>query len=310
MPSQLFLLFVLFFLLAKAADIIIVGIREISEKLKVNLYVAGIMLGFFTSLPEMSIAWSALASRAVSVSSGNLYGGIIVLFGFILGLSLVANRNVRTDGRWRSILPITLYLALPVLLALDGVLGAIDSGILILGYFAVLSYTYLHHEPPVPTRPNHTQASETIAPELMTILAGLMGVFLAAQLIVRTTISILAFYPALPLFSVGLIVYALGTNLPEIMVSIRSWRANIRELSISNLLGSAITNGLIFGATAFVMPTPIARDAQYAVTGVAIIGILAVVTLAYHSHKNFSRIEGYALLFCYIAFLLASYLVS
>ncbi|KKW34705.1 MAG: K+dependent Na+ exchanger related-protein [Parcubacteria group bacterium GW2011_GWB1_53_43] len=137
MPSQLFLLFVLFFLLAKAADIIIVGIREISEKLKVNLYVAGIMLGFFTSLPEMSIAWSALASRAVSVSSGNLYGGIIVLFGFILGLSLVANRNVRTDGRWRSILPITLYLALPVLLALDGVLGAIDSGILILGYFAV-----------------------------------------------------------------------------------------------------------------------------------------------------------------------------
>ena len=310
MPSQLFLLFVLFFLLAKAADIIIVGIREISEKLKVNLYVAGIMLGFFTSLPEMSIAWSALASRAVSVSSGNLYGGIIVLFGFILGLSLVANRNVRTDGRWRSILPITLYLALPVLLALDGVLGAIDSGILILGYFAVLSYTYLHHEPPVPARPNHTQASETIAPELMTILAGLMGVFLAAQLIVRTTISILAFYPALPLFSVGLIVYALGTNLPEIMVSIRSWRANIRELSISNLLGSAITNGLIFGATAFVMPTSIAQDAQYAVTGVAIIGILAVVTLAYHSHKNFSRTEGYALLLCYIAFLLASYLVS
>jgi len=144
----------------------------------------------------------------------------------------------------------------------------------------------------------------------MTILAGLMGVFLAAQLIVRTTISILAFYPALPLFSVGLIVYALGTNLPEIMVSIRSWRANIRELSISNLLGSAITNGLIFGATAFVMPTSIAQDAQYAVTGVAIIGILAVVTLAYHSHKNFSRTEGYALLLCYIAFLLASYLVS
>src|SRR3989344_55913 len=175
MPSQLFLLFVLFFLLAKAADIIIVGIREISEKLKVNLYVAGIMLGFFTSLPEMSIAWSALASRAVSVSSDNLYGGIIVLFGFILGLSLVAN---------------------------------------------------------------------------------------------------------------------------------------IRELSISNLLGSAITNGLIFGATAFVMPTSIAQDAQYAVTGVAIIGILAVVTLAYHSHKNFSRTEGYALLLCYIAFLLASYLVS
>src|SRR3989338_11526536 len=258
----------------------------------------------------MSIAWSALASRAVSVSSGNLYGGIIVLFGFILGLTLVANRNVRTDGRWRSILPITLYLALPVLLALDGALGAIDSGILILGYFAVLSYTYLHHEPPVPPRPNHTQASETIAPELMTILAGLMGVFLAAQLIVRTTISILAFYPALPLFSVGLIVYALGTNLPEIMVSIRSWRANIRELSISNLLGSAITNGLIFGATAFVMPTSIAQDAQYAVTGVAIIGILAVVTLAYHSHKNFSRTEGYALLLCYIAFLRASYLVS
>ncbi len=307
MSSQLFLLFVLFFLLAKAADIVIVGIRGIAEKLNINLYFAGILLGFFTSLPEMSIAWSTLASRAVDASVGNLYGGTIVLFGFILGFSLVVNRVVRTDGRWKSILPITLYLALPILLALDGRLGSSDSGILILGYFLVLYYTYTKHEPEMVSL--SSQARETVAPEVLTIIAGLVGVFLSAHLIVRTTLSILVLYP-LPLFSVGLIVYGLGTNLPEIVISIRSWRQNIRDLSVSNLLGSAITNGLIFGALAFVTPLLIQRDPQFMITSIALIGLLAIVTIAYHSHKRFTRGEGYALLAAYGTFLLASFLVS
>lgn len=307
MPSQLFLLCVLFFLLAKSADIVIVGIRGIAEKLRINLYFAGILLGFFTSLPEMSIAWNTLASRAVDASVGNLYGGTIVLFGFILGFSLVVNRVVRTDGKWKSILPITLYLALPILLALDGYLGSSDSGILILGYFLVLYYSYTQHEPEMASAP--TEVRETVAPEVLTIMAGLMGVFLSAHLIVRTTLSILVLHP-LPLFSVGLIVYGLGTNLPEIVISIRSWKQHIRDLSVSNLLGSAITNGLIFGALAFITPLLIQRDPQFMITSIALIGLLTIVTIAYHSHKRFTRGEGYALLAAYGTFLLASFLVS
>lgn len=308
MSSQICLLFVLFFLLAKAADIVIVGIRGIAEKLSINLYFAGILLGFFTSLPEMSIAWSTLASRAVDASVGNLYGGTIVLFGFILGLSLVANRVVCTDGKWKSILPITLYLALPILLALDGRLGSSDSGILMLGYFLVLYFTYTQHK--LETVPVYRkEVRETVAPEIITIMAGLMGVFLSAHLIVRTTLSILALYP-IPLFSVGLFVYGLGTNLPEIMISIRSWRQHIRDLSVSSLLGSAITNGLIFGTLAFISPLLIQRDPQFMITGITFIGLLAVVTIAYHSHRRFTRGEGYALLAVYGSFLIASFLVS
>lgn len=307
MSSQIFLLFVLFFLLAKAADIVIVGIRGIAEKLSINLYFAGILLGFFTSLPEMSIAWSTLASRAVDASVGNLYGGTIVLFGFILGFSLIANRVVRTDGKWESIVPITLYLALPILLAVDGHLGSVDSGILILGYFLVLYYTFTKHEPLEVSAPRKQR--EAVAPEVITIMAGLVGVFLSAHLIVRTTLSIIVLYP-LPLFSVGLIAYGLGTNLPEIVISIRSWRQNIRDLSVSNLLGSAITNGLILGALAFASPLLILRDPQFMITGIALIGLLAIVTIAYHSHRCFTRKEGFALIAAYGAFLLASFLIS
>lgn len=306
MCSQFFLLGVLFFLLAKAADIVIVGIRGLSEKLNINLYFAGIMLGFFTSLPETSIAWNTLTSHAVDASVGNLYGGIIVLFGLILGLSLIANRSVRTDGKWGSIIPITFYLTLPILLALDGRLGSIDSGILILGYFIVIYYTYTEHEPEVRSK---LVSYESVSPEILTIMAGLVGVFLSANLIVRTTLSILSFY-TIPLFVIGLIVYGLGTNLPEIVVSIRSWKQHIQDLSISNLLGSAITNGLIFGVLAFIAPIAIAINAQFMVTSIALIGLLAIVTIAYHSHKRFTRGEGYALLAAYGTFLLASFLVS
>lgn len=93
----LFLL-LLFIILGIAADVVVRNIKYIATVLKVRLFAFGIVLGLATSLPELSVGINAMMNEASSLSVGNLLGGIIVIFGLILGTSLIFNRSVETDG--------------------------------------------------------------------------------------------------------------------------------------------------------------------------------------------------------------------
>ena len=130
----------LFFILGKAADIVVVNVRKLGERFGVRLFFLGIILGLLTSLPELSIAINAAAYDATPLSYGNLLGGIIVLFGLIMGGSIVVNRKISTDGKTESIAPIALFLCLPLLMSLDGSIGFLEGVILIVAYFILVFF--------------------------------------------------------------------------------------------------------------------------------------------------------------------------
>lgn len=298
MSATLFLLCILFILISKSADVVIVGVRELAEKLRVNIFLAGLLLGVFTSLPEITIGLNALFEGIPDIAFGNMVGGTVVLFGLVLGLSSVLNRRIQTDGLFRSILPITLYLLLPLFYGLDGRISALDGAILIFGYLIVLGYTYSIHSRKSKALP-HTPRNYAVSAELLTILLGLIGVFLSANLIVRNTELVLEAYH-LPAFMVGLIVFSLGTNLPEVVVTIRSWRRNIKDLSLSNLFGSALTNGLTIGVLALMSPISIMRDNAYFALFAGTALLMGALSLFYQSGKEFTRAEGVVLIVIYL----------
>jgi len=296
MTAVIFFLIILFILIGKAADIVIVGVRELATKLGVNLFVAGMVLGVFTSLPEITIGVNALIANIPAIPFGNLTGGILVLFGPILGLSLILNRHVATDGAWSSILPITLYLMLPLLYGIDGKISALDGGILIFGYLVVLYYTYRSHRH---SAPRVHKREYNVSAELITIIVGMIGVFVCANAIVHYTQLLLEAY-RIPAFLIGLIVFSIGTNLPELTVTIRSWRHHIRDLSLSNLIGSALTNGLTVGAFALMAPITTISDYSYLALFAGTVILLGALTLFYKTNKAFSRAEGVVLIALYL----------
>ena len=295
MAPVIFLIVVLFILIGKAADIVITGVRGLAEKLRVNLFLAGMVLGLFTSLPEITIGINALAERIPAISFGNLIGGTLVLFGPILGLSLILNRRVATDGEWSSILPITLYLMLPLLYGIDGVVSKLDGSILIFGYLVVLYYSYRSHRY---IQPQRIGRRYDVSAELLTIIIGMVGVFVCATAIIHYTQLVLDAYQ-LPAFLVGLIAFSFGTNLPELTVTIRSWRRHIRDLSISNLIGSALTNGLTIGAFALMLPIVVTINYSYLALFVGNTVLLGALSLFYRSRRAFSRAEGVVLIVLY-----------
>ncbi|MCR4256729.1 MAG: hypothetical protein NUW08_03420 [Candidatus Uhrbacteria bacterium] len=294
-------LLVLFYALGLSADLVIKHIRVIGKKLGVPIFVLGLILGLLTSLPELGIGINALAQDVPSVSVGNLLGGVIILFCLVLGIGIVLNREVKTDGKTEILWPILTYMTLPLLFGLRGYIGFWTGLGLLLLYPAVLLYAYLAHGEKTGRSSDGKRIS--IVKELAHIILGLIGVIFLSNLIVRMTLPILTTL-RVPGFLVGLIVYAIGTNLPELIVTIRAWKNHVRELSFSNILGSAAANAALLGAFAMTQTLPVTVDFSYVVTVLAVLVTFGLVLRFYRTGKRFSRGEGLALICVYVAFAL------
>lgn len=294
-------LLVLFYALGLSADLVIKHIRAIGKKLGVPIYVLGLILGLLTSLPELGIGINALAQDVPSVSVGNLLGGVIVLFCLVLGIGIVLNRGIKTDGKTEILWPLLAYMTLPLLFGLRGYIGFWTGLGLLLLYPAVLLYAYLAHGEK--TGRSSDGKRIPIVKELAYIVLGLVGVVFLSNLIVRMTLPILTTL-RVPGFLVGLIVYAIGTNLPELIVTLRAWKNHVHELSFSNILGSAAANAALLGAFAMTQTLPVTVDFSYAVTVLAVLVTFGLVLRFYRTGKRFSRREGLALICVYVAFAL------
>ncbi len=297
----LFAIVLLFYLLGKSADLVIINIREIGKKLGIKIFFLGLLLGVFTSLPELTIGINALINDLGEVSLGNLLGGLMVLFGLILGISLILNRKIKTDGRIINFLPILIYLLLPLFFGLDGKIGSIDGIILIIAYLAMLYYLYLNNKN---SSPIHFELFRNgkIIKDVFFIISGLILVIIFSNLIIRLT-SILLHNFNIPGFLVGLILFSIGTNLPEIIVTVKSWRKNIKELSISNLIGSAMANVLIIGILSTIKIFPVTINFNYFILTFFLAILFLSLLIFYKTKKELSRTEGIVLICIYILFL-------
>ena len=104
-------------------------------------------------------------------------------------------------------------------------------------------------------------------------------------------------------FAVGLILYSLGTNLPELIIAIRSFKRKMGELSFSNLLGSAMSNSLMLGILSTMKAIRVEVDISYWFLLIFTFIFFIVLYIFYKTDHLFSRKEGIFLLLLYLVFL-------
>lgn len=296
-------LFFLFYLLGKSADVVVKKVRAISERLGIRLFLLGILLGLFTSLPEISIAINAIADDVPDLSLGNLMGGFMVLFGLIMGVSLILNKRIKTDGNLWHYAPILLYFFLPFLFLLDGHIQRYESMALIASYIGLLLYLYRIYKTEMPTE---RRDAKFRVPELLKdifiIIVGLIAVTLLSNTIVRITEGLLV-EANVSRFLIGVLLFSVGTNLPEIIVSFRAWRGHMKELTLAHLSGSAMTDPLLIGIFSFIQPYTITVNGSYLLFFSFNFVLFALVGIFYKTGKVLSRNEGIILLGLYVVFL-------
>ena len=140
------------------------------------------------------------------------------------------------------------------------------------------------------------------------ILVGLVGLFFGGNWLVRGA-SNLAMSFGVSVLIIALTFVAIGTSMPELLVSVQAALAGKSDLAIGNVIGSNIANiGLILGATGLI--TPLSVKAVLLRREVPIMIFFTIFASALSLDGQISRLDGLILLGAFGAFNLLFYFLA
>jgi len=140
-------------------------------------------------------------------------------------------------------------------------------------------------------------------PELMIaiyIIGGLILLYFGANWLVQGAIT-LALHLGLSPLIVGLTVVALGTSVPEALVSVQAAIGHQGGIALGNVIGSNILNiALILGLSAFLNPLKV--DSHLVKADVPLLAGATFMLVVLLEDFHISRMEGAFLLLCIIGY--------
>ncbi len=206
--------------------------------LGISPFIIGVTLvSFGTSLPELSTSILAVLSGSSEIVVGNVIGSNITNILLVLGLSAVAVGKLKIERDIMSEdVPLLFGSAILLWFSLRDLHFSIFEAILFLfGLAGFLMYS-------IQGRSKEEEDKEK--PGVMTyviMLAGGVAIFFGAKYTVSSMEQIAELMDISPsLISISLL--ALGTSLPEVVVSVSAARKGKHAIAVGNVLGSNVFN--------------------------------------------------------------------
>ena len=138
------------------------------------------------------------------------------------------------------------------------------------------------------------------------IIIGFILLVVGADLLIKGSSNIAKKFN-IPEVIIGLTIVALGTSMPELIISISSALKDSSDLIIGNAVGSNLCNLLlIMGITAFLRPIEIDEETKKIHLPVALFASIAILGLGLGiigtSNNTISRIDGIVLVLSYLMY--------
>jgi cation:H+ antiporter len=254
------------FLLLKGAGYLIEGASSLGKLIKIKPLIIGLtVLAFSTSLPELTINIFSSLEGTSDIGLGNIIGSnianILLVLGAIAFFTLIKVRSIVV----RRGIPFTLFsVAMFLLLANDSffngpnILSRIDGIILLIFFTIFIGYIYSigkkGKKDIIPEALEPIKHSKLII-SLM-IFGGMIALFIGGKLVIDSSL-VIARQLGLSEFLISATILAIGTSLPELMVSIVAATKKKLDFVVGNIIGSNIFNTfLILGVSSIIRPMP------------------------------------------------------
>ncbi len=292
-------------LLWKAAELTIKGIEKLSRSTKVSSFAASfLILGILTSISEISVGVNALLDNTPEVFVGNLIGGSFVLLLLIIPILAIFNKGVVLKNHLNKdrLLFFLLLLIAPMLVALDGTVTRANA-IFILILYALFVYVFQKNEG-VGDRINFEKLNtKLVLVNLTRVVFGAALIFIASRFLVDQTVSI-ATAIGIPSFLLSLLILSLGTNLPELVITIESIKRRRSDIAFGDYVGSAAANSMLFGVFSLIHGTfSVPTKGFSLIFWIMLIGYVFFFKFG-KSKNQISGAEGILLILIYVLFLL------
>lgn len=272
---------------------------------KNGFFMAFFVLGFLTSISEFSVALNSVATGIPQVSVGNLAGASFVILMLIVPVLAVLSGGIRLNDAVskRNMLLILASIALPAVLVIDGDVSRSEGLLAILAYGTV-AFALYRQKQAIETCEVDMGDGRSIRPLLSDIgrvFFAAIAIFVAAHFLVKEAVYFAEAFQV-PGSLIGLILLSVGTNIPEIVIAVRSILRGRTDIAFGDYLGSAAMNTFIFGLLALVAGTFAVEAREFVITAILSVSGFAALYVFAHTKHMVSRGEGMVLLLFYAAF--------
>lgn len=224
--------------LLKASDWFISAAEKIGLSVGISPFVIGVtIVAFGTSLPELASSISSVYAGISSVVVGNVVGSNITNILLVLSLTILFGREILIEHNILDVdLPILLGSALMLYFVLyDADVSYLDMGILLGGMVIFLTNSLSSD------RTDKLSREPAGWKAYVLLLLGGILVYFGAEYTIQA-ISQISVQMKVDPEIIALTVVALGTSLPEVVVSISAAKKGKASIAVGNVIGSNIFN--------------------------------------------------------------------
>lgn len=308
-----------FLVLFKSADYFVIGSVATANNLGISPMIIGLtIVALGTSAPEIFVAAASSLQGEAELAVGNAIGSNIANIGMVLGLTALLVPLPFRAEILRNDLPILIFVTLCAGAALIDYRLGIWDGLLLLTGLALFLFRIAMEYRKSPSLEVTLDIVEIQEIPKMTTLGAIMvlalslGFLLGSSELLVWAVTEIAEHMGVDELVIGLTVVAVGTSLPELVVSVTSALKGQTDLAIGNIVGSNIFNILaVLSIPCVLAPKQFAPELLWRDYAMMLGMTLVLVVFAYgiSVRARIGRLEGTFLLvawFAYLAFLYRS----
>jgi cation:H+ antiporter len=299
-------------LVIKSADVFVDNLIEIGSALGISQIILGVTASAMgTSLPEFGSALIASLSGSVDIGVGTVIGSNIWNIAGILGISATVAGGIGAskEGLNRDWL---MTLATGLILLFFMFFGDINwvAALVMVSLYGVYLWLLIKSQRSKNILREQKYYQNNHKPEKKVLnkkkigfaLLGLLGLIVGCRILVYSGVE-LARIAGIPEMIMGLFTLAIGTSIPELVVTLSSAMKGLHDLSIGTVLGSNTFNILIgIGIPALLLGVPVERLSLVFDAPVMILVTVLLMVLIRTGRMKLNRSGGIILIGTYLSY--------
>ncbi len=297
------------YLLIRGADWFLTGAKRIGLYLGMSPFIVGVtIVTIGTTFPELFTSVAAAMRGVTELVSATVIGSnianILLVGGIsaVIGGKLTANKNLIDP-----ILPLLLIGMVILFTAIwpwsgeeEAVVTGPESILLILAYLSYLFYIITDKETRSRADGSHLKPNKILFRDWIALFCGVACLAFGARFLVNSVVEIAEMF-GVAVGIISIIAVALGTSLPELMVSIRAALKGDTEVILGNIIGANIFNSfMVIGIPGLF--TIIKFDEPTLTIGIPVMMMATLLFVILGISKRIHRWEGIFFVLFYILF--------
>lgn len=286
--------------LVVSSDKLIDSGEKVAKRLGISDFVLGVtVIAIGTTLPELATGIAASLHNDFALNWGNIVGSSIANIGFVLALSIMVTQRFDIQQKFfkPDLLALVGFTVLFIVFGSNGIFSALEGIILVILFIAYLIWltTSIEHAGPRDVKkefkeeirfdledvsnPLHFHIKKLSANTPLVLFISLIGIWFSAEWTVDFATQLANEYHVSQTI-IGFTIIAIGTSLPNILVSFSALNHKLGDVFLGSVIGANIaTLAMVGGVSAIINPMIIPFAAGAMAYGV----LIAITSLLFFS---------------------------